>query len=87
LIKGSALFFHVAFYEAVESNFSFCQDDVVADDSHDCLSKICDKPFLAAMRAQLIHYLDTSCKWGTHVLRFFWHAHRNFRDVELLIYP
>ena len=49
--------------------------------------KICDKPFLAAMRAQLIHYLDTSCKWGTHVLRFFWRTHRNFRDVELLFYP
>ena len=36
LIKGSALFFHVAFYEAVESNFFFCQGDVIADDNHDC---------------------------------------------------
>ena len=35
-IRGSVLFFHVAFYETVESNFFLCQGDVIADDSHDC---------------------------------------------------
>ena len=87
LIKGSPIFFHVAFLRSCRIDFFFCQGDVIADDSHDCESENREKSSPTALQAQIIHYLDASCKWGTHVLRFSWRTYCNFPKVKILFYP
>jgi hypothetical protein len=30
---------------------------------------------LSVLWVRFLYYVDTSCKWGTHVLRFFWRTY------------
>ena len=41
----------------------------------------------SALWVHCFHHVDTSCKWGTHVLRFSWRTFCNLVNVEILICP
>src|SRR5215217_8137599 len=46
-----------------------------------------DSRNFSALWVHFSHHVDTSCKWGTHVLRFSWRTFCNLVNVEILICP